>query len=302
MSKITVCGLVNVEVTVPVKSFPVEYNPVNYEFFGITMHPSGVGLNLVSALNTLGDDTRLLTYCADDSAGGLIKSYLQKNGIGTEYICSASKATAQSVILYDEKGKRSIYCDLTDNQEQSFDEEIFRKSSQDSDVVVLCNINYTRNLIPLAKEMGLTIATDVHCLWNVNDEYNRDYIKGADILFLSNENFIGREEEFLKELKEVSSAKIIVVGMGSKGALLYTRDNNSFKVFPAVYTREVVNTIGAGDSLFSSFIHFYAKTKDAEKSLALATVFASYKIGDTSACRGFLSEKELLDLAESKGI
>ena len=55
MSRITICGLVNLETTVPVDNFPVEYCPIDYKFFGITTHPSGVGLNLSSALKSLGD-------------------------------------------------------------------------------------------------------------------------------------------------------------------------------------------------------------------------------------------------------
>ena len=301
MSKITICGLVNLETTVPVEAFPIEYNPINYKFFGITTHPSGVGLNLSSALNALGDDVRLLSLCGNDTAGNCVKSFIRENNISDRFVLDSLSSTAQSVVLYDKDGRRSVYCDLTDNQDKAYDKGVFANSSADSDIAVLCNINFARPLIPVAKEMGLTVATDVHCLSDIHDEYNEDFLKGADILFLSNENFINREEEFVNNLKSVSNAKIIVVGMGKKGALLYLRESDSFEVFPAVYTRPVVNTVGAGDSLFASFLHFYAKGKDAPYSLRLATYFASYKIGDTSACRGFLSEEELISLAENKG-
>lgn len=70
----------------------------------------------------------------------------------------------------------------------------------------------------------------------------------------------------------------------------------------AVTTREVVNTVGAGDSLFSAFVHFYAKGKTPKEALALATVFASWKIGESGGAKGFLSEEELLTLSESKGM
>lgn len=300
MSKITVCGLVNLETTVPIDKFPIEYNPINYKFFGITTHPSGVGLNLASALTALGDDVNLLSLCGDDTAGRSVRDYLKAQNISDKNVLFTSKATAQSVVLYDSGGNRSVYCDLTDMQDNAYDKETFVTSSKDSDIAVLCNINFARPFIPLAKEMGLTVATDVHCLWDIHDEYNKDFIEAADILFLSNESFIDREEDFVNNLKQVVNANIIVVGMGKKGALLYLRATDSFKAFPAVYTRPVVNTVGAGDSLFASFLHFYAKTKDAEYSLRLATVFASYKIGDTSACRGFLSEEKLIEI--SKGI
>ncbi len=301
MSKITVCGLVNLETTVPVDKFPIEYCPIDYKFFGITTHPSGVGLNLSSALKVLGDDVNLLTLCADDTAGNCIRGYLESQNISSENVLSTARSTAQSVVLYDNNGRRRVYCDLTDMQDNVYDADVFKNSAKDSDIAVLCNINFSRNLIPKAKEMGLVIATDVHCLSDVNDEYNSDFIKAADILFLSNENFMGREEAFVNSLKTITDVEIIVVGMGSKGALLYQRSSDTFEIFPAVYTRKVVNTVGAGDSLFASFLHFYAKTKDPCYSLRLATIFASYKIGDTSACRGFLDEESLIKLSKEIG-
>ncbi|MBQ2688291.1 MAG: carbohydrate kinase family protein [Clostridia bacterium] len=296
MSKITVCGLVNLETTVPVGRFPIEYSPVDYKFFSVNTQPSGVGLNLALALTKLGSKVDLLSLCGDDIAGKVIKDYLKASNISSEYVQSLSKSTPQSVVLYDNEGKRKVYCDLTDMQENAYPSEFFENASKGSDICVLCNINFARHLIPLAKERGKLIATDVHCLSDIYDEYNGDFISAADILFLSNENFVSREEEFVNSLKTVTNAKIIVVGMGSRGALLYLREKDKYSVFPAVYTRPVVNTVGAGDSLFASFLHFYSKTEDAEYSLKLATIFASYKIGETSASKGFLSEKELLNL------
>lgn len=298
MSKIIVCGLVNLETTVPVENFPVNYSPINYKFFGITTHPSGVGLNLSSALSALGDEVNLLSLCGEDFAGSAVREYFKSQDIDDKYVLSKSKATAQSVVLYDNIGKRSVYCDLTDMQDSSYSEDVFDEASENCDIAVLCNINFARPLLKKAKDMGLLIATDVHCLSDINDEYNKDFLSAADILFLSNECILGNEEAFVNELKTVTNAKIIVVGMGSLGALLYERASDSFKIFPAVYTRKVVNTVGAGDSLFASFLHFYAKTGDAAYSLRMATVFASYKIGDTSACRGFLSEEELINLSK----
>ncbi len=298
MSKILVCGLVNMETSAPVEEFPIAYRPVDYKFFGINTSPGGVGYNVSLALNTLGDDVKLCSLCGDDAPAQIIKSELSAKGISTEYILSRNKATAQSVVLFDASGKRYIITDLTDNQEQSYDVQKFKEAIDDCDIACLCNINYAAALIPAAKEAGVIIATDVHCLWDVNDEYNSRFMKAADILFLSNENIIGREEEFIRELAGAYSPQIIVVGLGDKGAMLYTRENDSITLVPAVYTRPVVNTVGAGDSLYSAFIHFYTKTRDALKSLQCAVYFASYKIGENGAGKGFVRENELLKLME----
>lgn len=68
------------------------------------------------------------------------------------------------------------------------------------------------------------------------------------------------------------------------------------KMFPAVRTRKVVSTIGAGDALFSAFIYFYSKNRCPFEALKNATVFASYKIGENGAASGFLPESELLEI------
>ena len=295
MSKILVCGLTNVETTVKVGSFPINYCPIEYNFFGVNSHPSGVGLNLSLAFSSLCDEVRLLSMVGDDSAGAVIKDELSKNGVSTDYLMKCSD-TAQSVVLYDDDGKRRIYCDLKNIQDLSFDESIFENAVKDCDMLCLCNINFSRNLLFKAKEMGKRIATDVHVLCDINDEYNYDYIECADILFLSNENIIGREHEFLATLKDNCNAEIIVIGMGKQGSLMYVRSDDRIHMQSSVVTRDVVNTVGAGDALFSSFVHFYTKGVDPYRSLLYASYFASYKIGENGPSKGFLSENELLKL------
>ena len=300
MSKILVCGLVNMETTASVDSFPIEYRPVDYRFFGVSSNPAGVGLNISLAFNTLGDEVSLCSFTGEDCAGDLIRNTLEDNGISTDFVLNESKSTAQSVILYDKEGRRNIICDLADNQELSYNEDVFAKALEDVDVACMCNINYSAKLLDIAKKKGVIIATDVHCLSDIYDEYNARFMRKADVLFLSNENFIGKEQEFVNSLTRVYNPAVVVVGMGSKGALLFERADNKFTFVPSVCTRKVVNTVGAGDSLFAAFVHFYAKSKNALDSLQKAVYFASYKIGENGAGKGFLTEQELLKLMENK--
>jgi ribokinase len=113
---------------------------------------------------------------------------------------------------------------------------------------------------------------------------------------------LGKEEEFLKKLIEAYSQKIIVIGMGEKGALLYVRGDNKIKLYPAVFTRKIISTIGAGDALFSSFLFFYNKYKNPYIACENAIVFASYKIGEKGAASGFLTEKQLMKIKETAEI
>ena len=61
----------------------------------------------------------------------------------------------------------------------------------------------------------------------------------------------------------------------------------------------IINTIGAGDALFSSFVHVFSETNDPYLAIQKAVVFASYKIGEPGAAQGFLTAVARNDLYDS---
>lgn len=296
MKKIFVSGLINTETTVKVRQFPIEYYPIDYSFFGVNQSVSGVAYNLAKSLKTLGDDVKFVSLTGNDFASRFIADELGNVGISTEYIKNPLKATPSSVVLYDEEGKRQIYCDLKDIQETviDFEDELF----MDCDIVLACNINFNRTLLKKAKTAGKIIATDVHVLGDINDEYNKDFMKNANILFLSDENIKGDYKEFIKSIEDTFGNEIIVLGMGAKGAMMYLKNEDKFYEMPAAKPEKVVNTVGAGDALFSSFIHYYAKGMTPVESLKRAQIYAAHKIGFDGAANGFVSE----EVVESKMI
>lgn len=293
MSKILVSGLANIETTCKINQFPINYSPVEYNFFGVNSAPSGVGINISLALKALGDDVNFVSLIGEDFEGDFVLQLLRQNNIVTDYVVRSGK-TASSVILYDESGKRKIYCDLKDIQEKEYEESLFKKALKDSDAVILSNINFSRKFLLLTKKLNKKIITDVHCISDIDDEYNKDFIEYSDIVFLSNENIIGREKQFVSDLAARYDCEIFICGMGDKGALIYQRDTNTFDFVDACHDYKVVNTIGAGDALLSAFVHFYIKGETAVDSLKLANRFAAKKISSVSASDGFSTEDQLL--------
>ena len=292
MNNILVCGLTNIETTLKIEKFPIEYSPVEYCFFGVNSSVSGVGYNIVKALKTLGDDPIYFSIIGNDLYKDVVLKELEENGIETQYVLPLLNQTVQSGILYD-GNNRKILLDLKNIQETKYPEEKINEIINKIDIGIICNINFSRNFLETLKRHKKTIATDVHALKEINDDYNNDYIKYSDILFLSNINIVGKEKDIIKQLIEKYNQDIIVIGMGENGLLIYTKEKMEIKHFPSTKTREVVNSIGAGDALFSCFVHYYNKTKDAYYSIKMATIFASYKIGENGGAKGFLSENEL---------
>lgn len=177
MKHILISGLVNMETTVRVRQFPINYYPIDYPFFGVNTAVSGVAYNIACALSTLKDQITLLSMTGNDFPSSCIKEELQSLGIDTKHIKQKLKQTPGSVVLYDSEGRRQIYCDLKDIQETSYGfEEVNLK---EADLVVACNTNFNRELLHLAKAAGKPIATDVHVLSDIYDDYNRDFMEAA---------------------------------------------------------------------------------------------------------------------------
>jgi sugar/nucleoside kinase (ribokinase family) len=293
MNAIFVSGLINIETTIQIEGFPIAYTPVRYPFFGVRSTVSGVGYNVAKALRTLGDEVRFAALIGRDQAGRLVTQTLQVENLPGDFVLAALEETPQSAILYDRDGLRQINVDLKDIQQQPFPIDRFEQAIAGCDLAVLCNINYSRPLLGLARERGIPIATDVHAIANFDDDYNRDFMAAADILFMSHERLPCSPEEWVHQVLGRYAAGIVVVGMGERGAQLAVRRDDFLGLFPAVRTRPVINTIGAGDALFSAFVHFYCASQAPYESLKRALTFASYKIGATSAAEGFLDAQSL---------
>ena len=299
MSRILVSGLINLETTLRVDGFPIEYSPARYPFFGVDSSVSGVGFNVAVALSTLGDDARLLSLVGNDLPGQAARERLSGIGISAQYVLPSLPRTPQSVVLYDAAGRRQVNTDLKDLQERVYPVDRFDEALAGSDLAALTNINFSRPLLSRAREAGIPIACDVHAISQLDDPYNADFMRQATILFMSHERLPMEPAAWLATLMhEYAAPRVAVVGLGQDGALLAVRGETGSYHVPARLTRPVVSTVGAGDALFSAFLHVYVKKGDPYEALRMATVFASYKIGATGGAEGFLDDAGLRDLCD----
>ena len=295
MSRILVSGLINIETTLKVDGFPLPYYPVCYPFHGVNSTVSGVGYNLAKALTILGDEVSFLSIIGEDMAAQQVCLALEADQISAENVRSLMPHTAQSVIIYDRDGRRQIHTDLKDIQESVYPVEVFECEMARCDLLALCNINFSRPFLKMARQAGKTIATDVHTIGELYDEYNRDFMRSANILFMSDEALPTSPEDWARQVVHAYGTEVLVIGLGAQGALLSVRADNFMERIPAVQVRPVVNTIGAGDALFSAFVHMYLQSSDPYDAIQKAVVFASYKIGEKGAAEGFLTYTELED-------
>ena len=122
MKKVLVSGLINIESSIDVYHFPIDYSPIEYAFNGLNSCVSGVGYNVSLALKKLGDQVSLSTFVGNDFFGEFVALITKKEGLDQKFVISEKTKTAESIVLVDEKGKRKIYCDLKNLQEITYDD------------------------------------------------------------------------------------------------------------------------------------------------------------------------------------
>lgn len=288
--RLFLAGLVNLETTLQIEQFPLEYTPSRFAFFGIGNSSSGVGLNVASALSTLGAEVHFCTYVGADLIGQLAQNHLES--IGISLFLETMPEHPHSIIMVDKNGQRSIQADFKDIQERTMPIHHLEAAMENTEAAVICNINFARPALGLAQAKGIPIYTDLHAISHLENPYDQDFLQAASIVFFSGERLQNPEETAVLAMQRFANIKTIVVGMGASGALLIER-GKPVHLEPAVMNPNLKSTIGAGDALFSSFVYFHQKSGNAPRAMARAVRFASHKLSEIGGAKGFLTEPQL---------
>jgi ribokinase len=295
---IAIVGVTNVEISVPIDAFPLAYSPVCYPQGQTGIRVSGVGFNLATALMTLGTSARLATFAGDDLLGGVVKRELRSRNLWGPWVVPTAQ-TPRAIVLYTPGGQRMVHTDLRDLPQTQFPSDAFTSGLDGAEWAVVTNIGFARPLLKLASDAGVPVAADIQEIASIDDEYNRDWMREARILFCSHERLPCPPDQLVRLLWSRYGTDIVVVGCGAQGATLGIRERGEIRMVPAVAPRGVVNTVGSGDALAAAFLHFYASTGNAHAAIEQAVLFAGYKVGAAPGEDGFLTSTELAALASS---
>ena len=239
----------------------------------------------------LGKKTGFIDYIGDDGFGRIIRETLEGDGIKTEFFIDP-KGTKRSVNFMYRDGRRKNFYDGKGSMDVNPDLEVCRKMFAETGLIHVNIVNWARYILPLAKEMGLLISTDIQDVVDLDDDYRKDFIENADILFFSSVNFpdiVSVIERFLAAKPE----RIVISGMGAKGCAVGTKDG--VKLFPAVDMEEpVIDTNGAGDGLAVGFLSSYVLDGfSLEDSILRAQIVARHTCGQKASSANLISRAKL---------
>ncbi|HEV3380078.1 MAG TPA: carbohydrate kinase family protein [Trebonia sp.] len=289
---IVVAGVTNVQFGVPVDGFPVGYAPVCYPRGKTRVSVGGVGFNVAAALAALGDEVRLATFAGGDLLGVAVEGELRARGLDGPWVAGGQE-TPRSVVLVEPGGERMVHTDLRGLPEAVYPAGVFADALAGAGWAVVTNIGFARPLLAVASDAGVPVAADVQVVSEADDEYNRDWMAAARVLFCSHERLPVAPADWVRLVRRRYGTDVVVVGCGAAGAVLGVRETGEVRQVPAVAPRGVTSTIGAGDALAAAFMHVYAASGDPHAAIEQAVVFAGYAAGAPPGGPAFLTGPEL---------
>jgi sugar/nucleoside kinase (ribokinase family) len=198
----------------------------------------------------LGRRTGFIGSVGDDALGHWIRGELADAEIAAELFVDPA-GTARSVNLMATDGTRKNFYDGKSHMQLAPQLGPCRDLLRGARLVHVHLPNWARQVLPVARELGLTISCDLQDMTQVDDPYRADFIAAADVLFCSAVNLEPRD--LALALRARNPRATVVVGMGARGAGLC--DADGFRHFPPVSMKEpVIDSNGAGDSLAVGFL------------------------------------------------
>ncbi len=240
----------------------------------------------------LGKRTAFIGYVGDDYSGEFIRKEFTHDSIDLAALFIDPAGTSRSINFMYQDGRRKNFYDGKGHMALQPDMEICRAVLAEAKLVHFHIPNWARHLLPIARDLGLTIACDIQDVVVADDDYRREFIEYADILFFSASNW-DDPTRLMQTFLKTNPSQIVIVGMGARGCAVGTQEGIEF--FPAVKMEApVVDTNGAGDGLAVGFLSSYVLNNySLRDSILRGQITARYICTQKASSANLVSPEQL---------
>lgn len=252
--------------------------------------PGGKGINVSIILKRLGIDSVVLGFISGFT-GEEIKRLVENEKIRTDFIKMKTGNSRINVKILEKSSETAInsYGPSVDNKSI---EELFQKLEKikKDDILVLSgstpkgiNENIYEKICENVKDKNVKIVVDSTKDLLVNTlKYNPFLIKPNhhELGEIFNVQITNKNQaiEYAKRLQQ-KGARNVLVSMGSEGSVLLDENGEEYKG-NVIQNKNVINTVGAGDSMVAGFLAGYLKFEDYEKALNLGISAATATVNN----------------------
>ena len=252
----------------------ISFGEILFDVFPDKATLGGAPLNVAGHLTKLGLNGAILSAVGNDELGKRALNEIEALGLSTDMIATLDYETGKAIITLNGK-----------NAEYEFNDPC----AWDNIPLQALPENVTLIYYGTLKEL-LNSVQSQHRFFDVNirkhfysDEIIKEGVENATILKLNDEEvdivldalkIEMRGYRGLEELFKEYNLDLILLTKGKEGTMCY---KNKWYRVPCAPV-EVVDTVGAGDSLSAGFLASYIKTGDLEKSLLFGSHIADYVV------------------------
>ncbi|MCD8040702.1 MAG: 1-phosphofructokinase [Clostridia bacterium] len=274
-------------------------NRTSYEYITV----GGKGINVSLALKELGEETHALGFVAGFT-GSAISDKISAMGLPHTFITvegqSRINVKIKSNTETDINGTGAI---VTENDVNKL-VKILKEMLKEGDWLIICgSVPSTldgktyENLIKKLRGIKINIVVDACGELLTNTLKYKPFLIKPNIFELSEIFSLKTLPDSVKiaecaRILQKRGARNVIVSMGSSGAVMVTEMQQAMYVRAA--RGQLVNSVGAGDSMIAGFIHEYLNSGNYFSALNFATA-----AGSACAFTQHLATKEQIEYIES---
>lgn len=252
--------------------------------------PGGKGINVSIILKRLNVESVTLGFISGFT-GKEIQKLVEKEKIQTDFINLEEGHSRINVKILEDEKETSINSKgpLVDNKSI---EKLYQKLSnlKENDILVLSGSipkgikeDIYEEICEKIKDKNVKIVVDSTKNLLLNTlKYDPFLIKPNhhELGEIFNVQIVNQDLaiEYAKKLQQ-KGAQNVLVSMGEKGSILLDENGKSYKK-AAISNKNVINTVGAGDSMVAGFLAGYLKYKNYEDALKLGIASASATVNN----------------------
>ncbi|EPD67152.1 PfkB family carbohydrate kinase [Streptomyces sp. HGB0020] len=270
---VLVLGGAGVDTIVHVPQLPLPYADSYMIEQGIRTRAGQTGDFVALGLDALGLRVHHLDMLGDDPEGDLVRALHTEKGIAFTAIPHPA-GTKRAVNLVGPDGRRLSLYDVSRTQgEDRFPEDTVRTLAGASRHVHVTITQPCADALPLLRESGATLSTDLHD-WDGENPYHAPFAHAADVVFLS-ATALGDPERTMRRIADRGRAEVVVATAGAKGAYLLA-DDELTHIPPATPPGPVLDSNGAGDAFAAAFLHGWLNRETPRRSALYGTLAGAH--------------------------
>lgn len=261
---------------------------------------AGGTISIANSIGKFCDKVEFITYLGDKrSEINFIKSKL-KNNIKLSYVSKKNSPTIVKTRIIDKysKSKLSAIYDLNDNDLDENNENkligILNNKVHKYDLIVLADYGhglFTKKVINFLQKKAKRLSLNLQ-LNALNQNFQKiEKYKKVDLICLHErelKSYIKSREEnndkLIPHLKKIIKFNKIIITRGNKGSSLYLKNN---KIICPAFSNEIVDRIGAGDTLFGIASIFMLLKIDYLLLLFISNIVAGDSVKNIGTESGF---------------